>query len=533
MASFLSVLAQSRRRGTRGPRGPRGHGESPSTEIRHIKTIQDAAEFVLTHLEYQEKNLESIVATYERRAAATLGTHDRRADLLDFLFIEFEKAAEASIFPLMRSMTIWIPMLVEWYAVLDAPSIQKIHGAEWTSSGKVAQDFTSATNETGLAQIFDMLVTSKLISDKTKKRIDDLKGRWSTPAPSGKSGPRTLKERAESMIEALKTNVATDDTKPDELSTQLYHLRAMKTKLNKHYDKINKLITEFNGILGLVIDATYAHDLRSAESEESAAPAESAKSAKKKAAEPDESAKKKAALAAEIEMNKNELIRNGPAKWLADARKAITIQVYQMEIKVHAEKILQSMTGASKPDIRTLVEIEAQIYEVARQVTEFFDMLIADLEQMRREKEDYTYENQHATKEILDNTLMSTVRPLYVQLAEIIDNLNNADSTSDDIRKRVQIVGKITESFERLHALRQLATNEAQKLYDECVARVRPPASDFGRVASTNSRRLGGSGKVHSGRGKARNWSYGTRFGEYVHRAAQSSVRVAPRAWGA
>ena len=202
--------------------------------------------------------------------------------------------------------------------------------------------------------------------------------------------------------------------------------------------------------------------------------------------------------------------------WLDDAIKENRFKISSLEIEVDAERIHTNIDNYSRSgnQLSDLKKIETEIMELLSKVDQFFNAMRADLELRTANKEDYDHNGHTITDGILDSMLQVTMR-IYEHLQTVSDDesvTSNADATA-----MKEMLGKIEASVSRIQGSKQLASIAAKALFNQL---------KFGRVAVTKNRR--------TGRGKVHNWSYnGTRFGEYVHRAAKHSIKIPNRAWSA
>jgi hypothetical protein len=514
MASILAALAQSRYR----HRGPRVSSALP--EISDIKTIQDAVTFMLIHVEYQERNIGALLSKYESKVPS-INTIGKRLDLLDEMFGELQSVAQTSILPVLESISIMLPMLIEWYAEIDASKIAGLnvlfHSADEWKPGEEskAMEFNQLCNvEGGLKWIGTELVNSGQLLDSTSRRFVEFLGRWGlnpeTETSPIKKAP-TLKERADSLFGALVFR--NKDKKLSDLDGQLFVERMYNT-----YDgRIRDLCNEFGEVLSRMVDAVFKYDLLSAESAESAKPVDSAAAHEVLATPAESGAKKtKEQLTREIEKAKD-AVSKAPIGLFENARKGNRIKIFSLQIEVDAEGIVSRMTSVSREaiDLSFLQSIETEIMNLESKGTKFFGLLLSDLQKTKTQKEDYDHNARSFTINIANITLHNIVKP-YNMIDTILRGLERKTAPADaEIQK---ILDRTSASRVRLGAHNQLVINAANDLFDS-------RKTEFGRVAVTKNRR--------TGRGNVHNRTYCTRFGEYVHRAAKHSVRVPPRAWSA
>jgi hypothetical protein len=494
-------------------------------EISDIKTIQDAVTFMLIHVEYQERNIGALLSKYESKVPS-INTIGKRLDLLDEMFGELQSVAQTSILPVLESISIMLPMLIDWYAGIDAAKIAGLevlfHSADKWKPGKKskATEFEQLCNvEGGLKWIATELVKSGQLLDSTSRRFVEFLGRWGlnpeTETSPIKKAP-TLKERVDSLFGAL--TLRNEDEPISKLDGQLFVERMYNT-----YDgRIRDLCNEFGEVLSRMVDAVFKYDLRSAESVESAESAESAESSKPGdsaahevlATQAESGAKKtKEQLTREIEKAKD-AVSKALIVWFEDARKGNRIKISSLQIEVDAEGIVSRMTNVSKEniDLRFLQSIDAAIMNLESKGTKFFEGLLDDLQ--KTQKEEYDYNALSFTLDIANITLHNIVQP-YNMVDVILRGLKTTTGADAEIQK---ILDRTNASYGRVTAHNQLVINAANDLFDS-------RKTKFGRVAVTKNRR--------TGRGNVHNRTYCTRFGEYVHRAAKHSVRVPPRAWSA
>jgi hypothetical protein len=493
-------------------------------EISDIKTIQDAVKFMLIHVEYQERNIGALLSKYESKVPS-INTIEKRLDVLDEMFGELQSVAQTSILPVLESISIMLPMLIDWYAGVDAAKITGlkvlfVHKPDDWKPGKKskAMEFEQLCSvKGGIKWIATELANSGQLLDSTSLRFVELLGRWGlnpeTETTPIKKAP-TLKERADSLFGALAFR------NKDEPRSQLDGQLVVDKMFDKHESRIRKLCTECGEVLSRMVDAVFKYDLRyaeSAESAESAKPGDSAAGHEVLSTPAESGAKKtKEQLTREIQEAKD-AVSKAPIGWFEHARKGNRIKIFSLQIEVDAGSIVSRMSKVSNEDIDLsfVQSIDTEIMNLESYGKAFFNWLLKDLQKTNTQKEDYDHNAFTTTVNLANSTFMS-IRNTHTVIWKIIDNLKEKKTGVDsDIKK---ISDRLGDSYRRVSANTQLVINDAQALY-------KSRKTKFGRVAVTKNRR--------TGRGNVHNRTYCTRFGEYVHRAAKHSVRVPPRAWSA
>jgi hypothetical protein len=436
MASILAALAQSRYR----HRGPRVSSALPG--ISDIKTIQDAVTFMLIHDEYQERNIGALLSKYESKVHS-INTIEKRLDLLDEMFGELQIVAQTSIFPVLESIGIMLPLLIEWYAGIDTAKIAGLnilfHSADEWKPGEEskAMEFEQLCKvEGGLNWIATELVKSGQLLDSSLRRFVEFLGRWGlnpeTETPPIKKAP-TLKERADSLFGAL--TLRNEDEPISQLDGQL----VVEKMFDKYESRIRDLCKEFGEVLSRMVDAVFKYDLlsaESAESAESAKPGDSAAAHEVLATPAESGAKKTKEQLTRAIQEAKDAVSKEPIGWFEDARKGNRIKIFSLRIEVYAESIVSLMTNVSNEhiDLRFLQSIEGEIMNLESKGKTFFDWLLEDLQ--KTQKEEYDYNAFSMTVDLANSTLLS-IRKTHIMIDTIIGILKQKKLGVDSEIKKI------------------------------------------------------------------------------------------------